>query len=1426
MRTAHDRTSRAARKGSNLKHIRTTISLSILIALFGLALVYPGQAMKAMIGIGPVRQMAEKVGSLVESAGNLATPKRAKVATAASMAMPPSVITVNDTSGGTGGPGCKLRDAITAANTDTATGGCPAGIAGPDIIELPNNATIALTEVDNYRDGANGLPAIDGTITINGNGTIIVRSSAGGTPAFRIFNVRVGSILFLNDVEIRNGLARGGNGGNGGNDDGSGGGGGAGLGGAVFNSGTLNVSRSTLIGNFATGGNGGNGGTNTTGGGDGGGGGGGIYGNGGNAGGDGGGGGGGWAGNGGTSGVAGGGGGGTLANGSNSSGNTGGAGGNAGGGKGGDNTGDNQNAARNAQNATAVGGGGGGGADEGSGGNGNSGGGGGGSGMSADGIGESSGIGGQTGGGGGGGGQDVAGGAGGVGGGGGGGDASSAAPGGFGGGNGGYSTSGRSGGGGGAGMGGAIFNSFGTLSVLNSTIHLNTATGGSGGTGGDTGTTNDNGQSGAGLGGGIFVFGGSAFINNVTLDTNDASTHGGSLYVFSNISTATLNLKNSILDNTPGGRTDCRVNTASPGVVNQNNNNNLVDTNSTGGNACQGVSQTGDSGVGSLNFYGGLTRTQAIDMSDTNVYNQGGTDCEGTDQRGIPRPQGAACDIGAYEFQEDVACSTADAGTDQTICSGTVATLGANAPVIGTGAWSVVSGPATALSQFSSTSNRNATFTPAGGPGTYTLRWTISGNCNPSSQDDVVILVRPLPVVDPVQNLTVCAGQTVPKISLTSTNSPGALIQWTTSPGVTSIGAAGDNGFTDVPSFTAVNNTNVPVTVTFTLQGRNSINSVVCFGPASTFTITVNPVPSVNAVQSSTVCSGASVPSIVFTGPVQGTVFEWSRTPESIGLGPTSGTGSVPAFTASNNAIGPIESSFTVVPKYTNNGVTCSGTPVQFTITVNPNPTVNAVQDVTVCAGANVPSIAFSSPLVGGSVAFEWSRTGEAIGLGSTNGTGNVPAFTATNSTGGPLSSTFTVVAKYTYNGVTCTGTPIQFKVTVNKAPVVTQNPDGVSVTAGANVSFTAAASGASTVKWQVDSGSGFTDIPGADSTTLTLNNVSIGMSGNLYRAVFSNTCGDATTTAALLVVNQLIGPGASYPAVSEVNDQKAGSVLIYNLYTSNASSPNTQNTRISMTNIDPARDVYLHLFFVDGASCSVADSIVCLTANQTTSFIASDFDPGTTGYLVAVAIDEKGCPIDFNYLIGDAYVKLSSGHAANLAAEAVSALPGVNRICDGSSPTADLRFDGVVYNRLPRVLAVDNIPSRADGNDTLLVINRIGGSLAIGASALSSIFGIMYDDAEVGVSFTFSPGRCQFISSITSSFPRVTPRFDTLVPAGRSGWMKFYSINDQALLGASINYNANAGAAAGAFNQGHNLHKLTLTGGASVTIPIFPPSC
>jgi hypothetical protein len=90
-----------------------------------------------------------------------------------------------------------------------------------------------------------------------------------------------------------------------------------------------------------------------------------------------------------------------------------------------------------------------------------------------------------------------------------------------------------------------------------------------------------------------------------------------------------------------------------------------------------------------------------------------------------------------------------------------------------------------------------------------------------------------------------------------------------------------------------------------------------------------------------------------------------------------------------------------------------------------------------------------------------------------------------------------------------------------NSAPTVTTNPANQAVAAGSSVSFTAAASGtpAPTVQWQVSNNGGttFSNLSGAASAPYTF--TAAAQNGNQFRAVFTNSMGTATTTAATLTV-------------------------------------------------------------------------------------------------------------------------------------------------------------------------------------------------------------------------------------------------------------------------------------------------------------------
>ena len=152
-----------------------------------------------------------------------------------------------------------LREAIQAANTDSAVDGSTAGSGADTITFAPSlftggdqTITVSLfdTGLDTTEFGATAF-IVSTPITINGptgnNGLTIERAS-GDTNKFRLFHVQASGNLTLDSLTLSGGSVQGG--------DGGGGGGAAGMGGAVFNQGTLTITNSTLSGNQAVGGKG------------------------------------------------------------------------------------------------------------------------------------------------------------------------------------------------------------------------------------------------------------------------------------------------------------------------------------------------------------------------------------------------------------------------------------------------------------------------------------------------------------------------------------------------------------------------------------------------------------------------------------------------------------------------------------------------------------------------------------------------------------------------------------------------------------------------------------------------------------------------------------------------------------------------------------------------------------------------------------------------------------------------------------------------------------------------------------------------------------------------------------------------------------------------------------------------------------------
>ncbi len=192
------------------------------------------------------------------------------------------------------------------------------------------------------------------------------------------------------------------------------------------------------------------------------------------------------------------------------------------------------------------------------------------------------------------------------------------------------------------GDGGGISN-YGTLTANNSTFSGNQAGNEGGGINNQVTLTLNNttfsGNQAGSEGGGITNYG-TLTANNTTFSDNQAGSGGGGISNY-----GTLHLRNSIIANSPAGG-DCR-NHATVAT----NANNLIA--SIGSDACGITNGANGSLVGvdpllsSLGDYGAPTPTFALLAGSPAI--DSGANCLSTDQRGVARPQGTACDIGAFE---------------------------------------------------------------------------------------------------------------------------------------------------------------------------------------------------------------------------------------------------------------------------------------------------------------------------------------------------------------------------------------------------------------------------------------------------------------------------------------------------------------------------------------------------------------------------------------------------------------------------------------------------------------------------------------------------------------------------------------------------------------------------------------------------------
>jgi len=155
---------------------------------------------------------------------------------------------------------------------------------------------------------------------------------------------------------------------------------------------------------------------------------------------------------------------------------------------------------------------------------------------------------------------------------------------------------------------------------------------------------------GTAFGGGITLSQASVTLNNVTIAGNSATTDGGGLSL---VNGATASIQNSILSgNAAASGPDCSGSLTSLDYNLIQDDSGCTLSGSTDHTIIGEDPQLGplQNNGGAYNTMALATTSPAVNAGNPSTPGSGGASCAATDERGVSRPQGSACDIGAFEL--------------------------------------------------------------------------------------------------------------------------------------------------------------------------------------------------------------------------------------------------------------------------------------------------------------------------------------------------------------------------------------------------------------------------------------------------------------------------------------------------------------------------------------------------------------------------------------------------------------------------------------------------------------------------------------------------------------------------------------------------------------------------------------------------------
>jgi uncharacterized repeat protein (TIGR01451 family) len=192
---------------------------------------------------------------------------------------------------------------------------------------------------------------------------------------------------------------------------------------------------------------------------------------------------------------------------------------------------------------------------------------------------------------------------------------------------------------------------------------------------------------------------------------------------------------------------------------------------------------------------------------------------------------------------------------------------------------------------------------------------------------------------------------------------------------------------------------------------------------------------------------------------------------------------------------------------------------------------------VNTCPGSTVT---FSVVAAGTTPAYQWQVN---TGSGFTDITNGAPYSGATTSTL-TITGVTAGMSGYLYRCVVSNGctAPINSNsaaIAIGAVATINTHPSNITVCEGVTVAFNVGATGASSYQWQVNTGTGFNNVPatapysGGTTTTLTITGATAAMNGYQYRCVLGSCSGVINSNAATLTVSVPVSITASPASVA-----------------------------------------------------------------------------------------------------------------------------------------------------------------------------------------------------------------------------------------------------------------------------------------------------